>query len=531
MAGPADREFEVLPSGHVRDKVVLANFREGLRGLVNPETGQLFTEEEIRRATQPKSRWYNEAQALDDYAQGEQRGALWLSDQVRLERASTRWLEEFHARLWGETKLPATGSSGPMNVEGTPGTIVTGSTTLGDPNAYRARDPAGNVYQVFIGGTIPASSALEATMAAVSTGAPTNIESGTTLTWIYRDPNMKATGLTTADFTGGTDRETDAEHAARIQGIIRHRPGAGNDAHMRAWARSASNAIEDAFVYPCALHAGTTVVAITQKRGAAVGPTARLPAPGTMAAAIARLTPPNSPDVPPRAFVIAVPANGESVDLALRIALAKGSVAGWEDVRPFPSYNATLPSVTARVSDTDFTVTAPGDATLPGQAALATLSGADAPSLMLWNESRSEFDLLAVDSVEDLGSNDYRVVLTAPPSSGSGVSVGQIVSPGVARRAVIAEAIGDYFDSLGPGDLFDVEADPRGGRCVRFPSVLEEYPFRAGAVVATRVIEALGGSVADATLESISATAPTYPSNLALGPNMLILGTVGIYPS
>jgi hypothetical protein len=269
-------------------------------------------------------------------------------------------------------------------------------------------------------------------------------------------------------------------------------------------------------------------VAITQKRNDAVGPSARLPSPATLAAAIARLTPPNSPDVPPRAFVIAVPANAEPVDIALRIALASGSVAGWEDARPFPTYHATLPNVSARVSDTDFTITCTGDATLPGQAALVTLSGANAPSLMLWNEARSEFDVLSVDSVEDLGSNDYRVVLTAPPESGSGVTVGQIVSPAAARNAVVAGAIEDYFDDLGPGDLFDVTTDPRGGRCVRFPSVLEEYPFRAGAVVATRVLEALGGT--DATLESISQTTPTYPANLALGPNMLVLGTVGIYP-
>lgn len=528
LSTPVDREFAILPAGHIRDRVVLANFREGLRSLKNPETGQPFTFDEIQRATQPRSRWYVAAQGIDDYGQAEQRKALWLADQIRLERASTKWLEGYHARLWGEKKLDATGGSGPVNVPAVPGTIVVASTTLGDPSAYKARDGAGNVYQVLTGGVVGGTGVLQVTMQCVGVGIGTNPLAGAQLTWISRDPNMGPQATVAQDFGGGTDRETDAEQAARIAGIIRHRPGGGNDSHVRVWARASSNAISDGFVFPCAFYAGSTLVSVTQKR-VATGPLGRQPSPGTLAAAISYLTPPLSPVFPSRAFVVVTGWNPEYCDVALRMGLQKGSVSGFLDARPFPSYHATTPRVVGWTSDTDFTVSCPGDATLPAQAALAALSGALAPQMMLWSRDASRFVLLSAQTVTDLGGSVYRVQLTAPPAGG--VQVGQRISPALkdTRAALVAGAITAYFDGLGPGELFDLDEDVRGGRGGRFPSAVEEQPYRAGSVLATRVIEALGGSSADGELADISQAVPSYPTNLMLGPNMLVCGHVGLY--
>lgn len=528
QVAPVDREFAVLPRGHIRDKVVLANFREGLRALVNPETGQPFTGDEIQRATQPGSRWYVGAQAIDDYGQGEQRKALWMADQLRIERASTKWLEGFHARLWGEEKLLASGGSGVVTITGVPGTIVLGSTTLGAPGVYTARDPAGNVYQVLTGGTLLGGSA-PMQLGALGTGDATNPEPGTTLTWITRDPNMDPTAIVATQFSGGTARETDGEQASRIAGVVKHRPGSGNDPQVRAWARAISNAIEEAFVYPCSFYAGSTLVAITQKRGSTLGPTGRQPAPLTLTDAITYLTPPLSPVFPPRAFVVVTGFTGQPSNVVMRLALQKASPNGWLDARPWPSYHASTPQVLSAASNTDFTLYAPGDATLPGQPALATLTGGAAPKLMIWDAAASRFRVLPMQSVQDLGGNTYRVLLTAPPPGG--VAGGQRISPAMnqVRANIVAKAVSDYFDTLGPGELFDLSADTRGGRCVRFPSTAEDKPSRAGAVVATRVIEALGGASADGVLASMSLTQPSYPTNLMLGPNMIVCGHVGVY--
>lgn len=534
LSTPVDREFAILSAGYIRDKVVLANFREGLRSLVNPETGLAFTNDEIQRATQPRSRWYVGAQAIDDYGQGEQRKALWLADQIRIERASTKWLEGFHAKLWGEEKLAASGGSGAVLVPGVPGTIVAGSTTLGDPSAYTARDGAGNVYQVFSGGTIDVNGVGLFTMQAVGVGVGTNPTAGTQLTWIFRDPNMGPQATVDSDFSGGTDRETDAEQASRIAGVVRHRPGGGNDAQVRAWARASSNAIEEGLVYPCFLSSGSTLVALTQKRGGLSGPTKRLPSPATLAQAISYLTPPLSPVFPPTAFVVVTGWNAQPSDVILQLGLQRGSKNGWLDAQPWPSYSATPPAITSVVSNTDFNITCPADATLPAQLALATLVGAAAPRLMLWDQTRSRFAVCSVASIQDLGSSVYRVLLNAAPTVNDTpvtVTTGQRVSPAMdeSRQPIVAKAIEEYFDTLGPGDLFDVQNDPRGGRCVRFPSLQEDKPARAGAVLATRVIEALGGASSDALLAGMSVTQPSYPTNLVLGPNMITCGHVGVY--
>lgn len=528
MTAPVDREFAVLPRGHVREKVVLANWRSGLRNLINPETGNAFSEDEIQRATQTKSRWWIEAEAVDLFAQSEQRGALYLADQVRLERANTRFLEGFHAPLWApEGKLPATGGSGTVSVPAVPGTIVLGSTTPGDAAAYKARDGSGKRYQVLLTTVTPAGGVATVTMIGLDTGSDTNPELGTKLTWINRDPNMQPEATVAADFSGGTDKENDADFSSRMLGTIRHKQAAGNDAHIRAWLRGSSNAIEEGYVYPCALHAGSILCAITQKRANVKGPLARIPSTGTLAAAIAAVTPPNSPKVPTPPFVAVLAPVDESSDLVLRLALARGAASGFTDATPFPAYHATTPAVTNVISPTSFDMLCSGDATLPGQAALATLSGANAPSLMVWDEDDSEFEELAVSSVEDLGANSYRVVLSAPATFT--IANGDVISPDIGRRALIAQAIVDYFDELGPGNLFDVDTDPRGARCLRFPRTSEERPFKAGAVVATRVMDSLGGAHADALLASISATEPTYPTDLMTGPRMLVCGTVGVY--
>lgn len=537
LTTPVDREFAVLPRGWIRDRVVLANFREGLRALTNPETGLPFTSDEIQRATQPGSRWYVAAQAIDDYGQGEQRKALWMADQIRIERASTKWLEGYHARLWGAEKLAATGGSGEVTVTGTIGTIVLGSTTLGAPGAYTARDGAGNVYQVLTTETMTSGS-LNVTMSAIGTGEGTNAKvAGGPLTWVTRDPNMDPTATVVADFTGGTSRETDADQASRIAGIIRHRPGGGNDAQVRAWARSVSNAIEEGFVYPCAFFAGSILIAITQKRGTATGPTKRQPSVGTLANAIAYLTPPLSPVVSPRAFVVVTGWNAQPSDIALQLVLQKASPNGWTDPRPFPARPTdaaplVAPRVVAVTDNTHFDISCPRDATLPGQAALATLPNGSAvpPTMMIWDDTQSAFLQLSVLSIQDLGGFLFRVILNSPPT-GVTVATGMRISPAMSeqRRAIVAAAITDYFDTLGPGELFDLAQDPRGGRCERFPATGEDKPSRAGAVVATRVIEALGGSSADGALMSMSRTLPDYPTNLVNGPNMITCGHVGVY--
>jgi uncharacterized phage protein gp47/JayE len=523
VTSPANREFALLPRGDIRDRIVLGNFRAGLRAQLNPDTGLPFAEEEIARATQPRTRWYIEADALDAYGQGEQRRGLFMSDQVQIDRASTAWLEGFHARLWGKEKLPATGGSGLLTVRATPGTIILGSTTVPDATAYSARDTRGKSYQVFSTVVVPGSGIATVTMVARATGSDTNPETGAVLQWITRDPGMEVQSIVAASFTGGTDVETDAEQARRIQSAIRYKEAAGNDAQFRAWARAASNAIEDAFIYPTALHSGSVLVALTQKRGSSASPLARIPAPAVRAAATLQLVPPASPVVPTPPHVLVVPTVAVPTDIRLRVALRQGSAAGWRDTTPFPAYHATAPAVTAVASGTQFDFGAPANATLPGQVALATVSAPNAPRLMVWRVATRSFEVLPVQSIQDLGSSSFRVVLAASTA----LAIGDWICPECALAAPVAGAVGAYMDARGPGELVATD-DVRAARCLRFPYRTEEWPTGVGADLAVEVLRALGGASSDAQLVG-GAGSPPIPLHPSLGPNLLTLSKLGVY--
>jgi hypothetical protein len=143
---------------------------------------------------------------------------------------------------------------------------------------------------------------------------------------------------------------------------------------------------------------------------------------------------------------------------------------------------------------------------------------------MVWRESASSFTELLVSSVTSAGGGLYDVALTAAAT----VSVGDRISPDTSRRDAIAQALRDYFDGLGPGELV-ATTDARWDRAARFPDPAEEWPQRAGQSVIGALQTAVGGGLADGLVTSISATTPGLPTDVVLGPKKLVLGKVGIY--
>lgn len=517
MADAPDREFAVFQRGEVRE-LILALFRNALRSSTNPDTGATFTEEEIAVATAKGSKKWVEADSDDIVALTDQQRALWLADQVRIDHAGTSWLREHHGRMWGESYLQATGSSGPATATGTPGTVYVGSTTIPDPAAHYATDPAGLRYQVLT--TVTADGAGDAALelGAIDTGTQTNIATGTVLTWASGPVGAASEFLTTDDFDGGTDDETDAEFAKRLLARIRHKPASGNVAHFRAWAREASNAVEDAFVFACALHAGSVIVCVTQKRAGTSGPEQRIPNLTTLSDVTSYIVPPQSAVVPAGVLVLIVAPVSEPSNVLVSLSMAKGRDSGWADLVPWPTFDTTVSSVTQKTSSTLFRIHS--DSALP--------TGVTAPSLMLWNPSTSRFESLHVSGVTSVGGGVYEVTLSQAPSYSSFV-VGDYVSPDTERRVAIAEAAEEYFDSLGPGEVIDLETDTRAHRAFRFPEPFEEWPQIAGSVIATTLQDALGAALASADLISMSSTSPTVPSDPIGGPSLITLGKLAVY--
>jgi hypothetical protein len=517
-----ERQFVTFRRGEIREQI-MTSWRIWLRQNTNPDTGQAFTETEIATATAKQSRWWIEADAIDLAEMANQQRGLFLADQIRIDRAATAWLENYHGVMWKVARLPATGGSGAVDAPATSGTVWTGSTTIPDAAAVKGRDPAGKRYQVLFTVITPAGGVADLTLKGIDTGEETNLDTiGTEITWYENEPvGSGGPAATTEAFTGGLSVETDADYSARILSRIRHKPAAGNNAHFRAWARNSSNAIEDAFVYACFQHAGSVQVCITQKRGNVLGPTARLASSGTLADATSYLTPPGSPVVPAPPLVLITTPTKQVSDLVLRASMPTGQAGGWTDLDPWPEqdsgYGATITAVT---DQTHFEVTvAAASGGLP--------SGVTAPAMMVWNEDTSRFEELDVSSVTESTHPAYDVVLNTAPAKT--LATTDLVSPDTDRRVLIAETIQAYFDSLGPGEVIDLTSDSRAHRAYRFPLPNEEYPQQAGSVITGWLVDALGATLGNAVLESISLTEPPVAPDPTAGPYMLVVGTVGIY--
>ena len=523
MARADERRFVLFERGHVRDRIVLASMRDSLRELVNPDTGIPFTEDEIARATQEGSRYYAEADAIDLIAQAQQMRASWLVDQSFPRRASSGYLYGVHQELWlPDGPLPAKGGTGTVRARAAPGTIWVGSSVVPNPAARVFRDANGKRYQVFETRSTPASGEVVLLVRGIDGGDATNLLVGSpAVVWVNPPPGAEPEATIETDFTGGINAETDLEFAGRIEDAMRFRPGAGNEAHFRAWAKNASASVEDAFVYPCALDWGSVVVAVTQKRGNVKGPLARVPNASTLADVTAALTPPGSSLVPGNVHVLVTGALRNNTDLALRVGLGRGIAGGWKDATPWPIASAAdaFVEVNSVVDQTHFRIltAVPPTFDLPA-----------APSMMIWDKDTSRFESLDVLSVSLVSDGIYDVVLGSAPTMT--ISGDEVVSPDTDRREALALAVEAYFDALGPYEILDIPNDPLGHRAKRFPPPSFELPYKITAKIVSDLLEQLGGAATDVQLLSPAAgTAPALPVSRTYGPGRLVLRNLGVY--
>ena len=539
MTAPDERSFVVFNRGVVRDQIILASFRNDLRSLTDPETGVAFTEDDIQRATQPGTRFYIEADSIDLFGQAQQQRALFFVSQIDPRRANTTFLEEQHGRIWlgPDSRLPATGASGSVLGTGAPGTIIPGSTTIGDPAAAIAVDPNGAQFQVLVTVIIGANRQAQLTLRGIDVGFATNLSPGTILTWSTGvNPGTDPEASVAAQFDGGFDIETDTDYATRIIQRIRNRPASGNAFHFQAWAQQSSNAIEGAFVYPTALNAGSVLVAIVEKRNTDIvppeGPNARVPSAGTLITATNFLVAPASPVVPQRVFVVVSSIVPQQANMVVQLSMALGSPGGWADVLPWPDFSLNFPEVQATVITSDVEFEVETDVSLPN--GVASLAGPDAPLLMVFNREISRFIQLDVASITVVGTT-ATIVLNTPPQlfDADGLSrdivVGDRISPFTDRLDVVAEATETYFDSLGPGEVV-ADSDLRFARAARQPRPSNQSPIRAGQAILSVLLDALAGSAVDAELTRISRNDPDLPTNIVDGPNIVTFGDLNIYP-
>lgn len=516
------RIFPTTRRGELREDT-LASFRIGARKLINPRTGQPYSDAEIAAATAKGAPKYLDADAIDLVLQLEQSRGLYLADQVRQDRASTEWLKNHHDPMWGLDYLPATGGAGKVLAPCATGTTYPGSTTLGAPTAAQLNDNEGRTYQVISTATASGSSVLLDVMA-IDVGEQTNLAPGAILRWSANAPlGTEPEATVSSQFRGGLEAETDAQHVRRLQRRSRHKAGSGNRAELTAWAEAYSNAIDVAFAYSCFLYNGTGSIVPVGKRASNVrGPAGRIPSDVLMAELTAYMVPPGSPIVPDLGLLLLAPPTAVPCHLVLSLAMPTGSDAGWADYQPWP----------VQAGGVGVTISSLPSATVIRFACSTALPlGVTAPKLMAWDVATSSFEQLNVTGVSEFAPGVFNVSLASAPAMA--LAPGVMISPYTELASTIADTVQTYFDDLGPGEVIDVSStstDPRRARAWRFVPPNEEYPYRAGAGIVSYLQDALLGSFVDGRPESVSQAFPPIPSDPAIGPGLLVAGKVMISP-
>jgi uncharacterized phage protein gp47/JayE len=513
---PQERAFPVFRRGDMQ-RQYLSLLRFGLRRQIDPATEEPYTEPEILAATVEGTRHWADGNALELTEFANQQRALFLVDQWRPERASSATLENTHGPARDMPRLDAQGGTGIVRIEAPVGTMFAGSTTKPAAGVVQLTDPAKLRYQVLYTESAGAEGFADLVVSGIDTGNATNLIAETKLVFVNPPAGVTAAPLVLENFSGGTPAESDRDWSARMVAEDLYKQGSGNPPQLRAMVRRASSSIDDAFVYSCALGSGSTVIAVGQKRGTVKGPSARIANVSTLLAAQSVVSTPGTVELPGDPYVIVTPFQEQATDIRVYASLARARATGWQDAEPWPSPSlgagAEISTVT---SQTSVRVTTTGPAP-----ALA------APALMAWDEATSAWVKLAVQSVAVFSAGVYTVTLTQAPNFT--LAVGAYVCPDTKRRDPAARGIESYLDSLGPGEVVNLQTDPRAYRAVRFPLSSDERGSEAGAGVSSYLQEALGAALAGAVYE-IDDGVPELPSDPNAGPFVIVAGRVGLYP-
>lgn len=174
----------------------------------------------------------------------------WVSKQIFPDTSDTQELEH-HAWIKGLSRKQANKSTGTVTLAGTNGIVVTAGLSLKTVDEV--------YFETTTGGTI-STGVLDVTAQAKSGGISGNITQGIVLT--IQDHPAGVTGASAkANFTGGTNAETDTKLLTRLLDIIRQPPAGGNANDYIQWALEVKG-VEQAYVYSLRQGLGTVTVAI-----------------------------------------------------------------------------------------------------------------------------------------------------------------------------------------------------------------------------------------------------------------------------
>lgn len=174
----------------------------------------------------------------------------WISNQVLPSSAESEYLEDYHARLYGIIRKPASKASGSVDFTGDDGSIV--------PSGTIVKRADGALFITLEDGLtlVP--------VRAEGVGKTGNTDAGAAMSLISPISGIKNNAVVSGDgISGGADAEADEELRARIFQRIQNPPMGGSDADYVRWALEVPG-VTRAWTFPLWMGLGTVGLAFTR---------------------------------------------------------------------------------------------------------------------------------------------------------------------------------------------------------------------------------------------------------------------------
>lgn len=339
-------------------------------------------------------------------------------------------------------------------------------------------------------------------------GVAGNLDADTVVRFTAPVPGLASEATIAEDIVNGSDSETDARKRRRILNRRQNPPACGNVGHLRELALNATNAIDNAHVYPAIGGTGSCKVALSAPWFSSGGGQSRV----ASAAAIATVSSVYTAELPTdeRLYVVESVAN-ELVDLRVIVDALPGD-ASWTDVAPWPEV-ATTVSATGLVSNTQFRV-------VMASAGVAPVVG---KTIAIWSVAELGFRTAKILTVAAVTTATYAITTTSWSGGDVTVVAGLQISPSAGNIVAWGDAMLEQFALQTPGECCLPSQEPRA---LRKPveSVAEPVGFgvrELGAFVAQF------DELASVEVDTITVSTPSLVTPGA-NPNILCLRSLSL---
>lgn len=414
----------------------------------------------------------------------------------------------------GLPQVPASGSTGKIEVEVFGPTTIVNGTQLLLPNGLRIR-VVGNYLNPADGADIDVES--------IDVGEETNLGSGETVRFVSPPTNVAEEAVVSdgSPLTGGTNVENENRKRARLLNTLRNKPAGGNWADIRRIALEALGSISDCVVYPGLGGPGSCLVVPFRDFDVENRDFSR----AVSTAALQTVRGEIQSKLPSPQEIVVQASTDQPVDFSLLVtipdsAMAGGNGQGWTDQVPWPqlepSDNGRTPIMFVGANDQ-----------IAINANTFTPPYAGQTHIAWWSSVDCKFQTALVVAVSG-SSGTWTVTLDHPfvASDGSGPQSGDFVCPAAQNLDKYAETWIELFRALGPGEATsDANRLPRSKR---HPFASDELPH---TITTSNLLTLVRKhpEITDISFGYAPQRSPSIPSSVATPPNILIPRHFAIY--